>query len=414
MSTKSILRMKKKPKSITRRYFLLSLSILGMIFALFKAGKLNFGRRSVLKANRQQNFAVRGTNSLSDRAAARGLLYGAFVQGGYETFAQDIDFQSQLINECDLLVSGFYWNWGGVRPDRQTYDFTQTDYFDQFTAKNDMTWRGHPLIWYRTTPDWLLDKFNDPNTTNQEIKDILTEHITTVVGRYAGKIHSWDVVNEAINTEDGRADGFRDTKVSGINDVKSRSWLDFLGTEYVDLAFRVAAKADPQAMLTYNEFGLDYDLPEDEAKRNATLKLLENLKAKGTPIHAFGMQAHLDVTKNSDFNPQKLRQFFNNVADLDLKIIISELDVRDRFLQGDIESRDRAVAQAYSDYLGAALESTAVVAVSTWGLSDRYSWTSEKPRPDGTPQRPLPLDSQLNRKPAWQAIADAFDNAPQR
>ena len=180
------------------------------------------------------------------------------------------------------------------------------------------------------------------------------------------------------------------------------------------MAFQTAAKADPQAILTYNEFGLDYDIPEDESKRNATLKLLENLKAKGTPVEALGIQAHLYATKNNDFNPQKLRQFLKNVADLDLKIIISELDVRDRFYKGNIISRDRAVAKAYNDYLAVVLESPAVIAVSTWGLSDRYSWTNNKPRPDGTPQRPLPLDSQLNRKPAWHAIAEAFDHAPQR
>jgi len=283
------------------------------------------------------------------------------------------DFQSKLLKECDLLIGGFYWNWNGIRPSASTYDFTETDYFAEFALSNNMLFRGHPLVWYRTTPDWLLEKFNNSNTTRQEIQDILTEHITKVVGRYAGKVHSWDVVNEAINVEDGRVDGFRDTNISGINDEKSRSWLDFLGIDYVDLAFQTAAKADPQAILTYNEFGLDYDIPEDE-----------------------------------------LRLFLKNVADLGLNIIISELDVRDRFLKGDIISRDRAVAKAYSDYLSIVLESPAVMAVSTWGLSDRYSWTKDKPRPDGSPQRPLPLDSQLNRKLAWHAIAEAFDNAPSR
>ena len=166
---------------------------------------------------------------MRERAAAKGLLFGAFPQADYKTFSMDIDFQSRISEECNFLVGGFYWNWDGIRPNASTYDFTETDYFINFAQANDMLFRGHPLVWYRTSPDWLLEKFNDSNTTSQEIQDILTEHITKVVSRYAGKVHSWDVVNEAINIEDGRADGFRDTNISGINDVKSRSWLDFLG-----------------------------------------------------------------------------------------------------------------------------------------------------------------------------------------
>ena len=118
----------------------------------------------------------------------------------------------------------------------------------------------------------------------------------------------------------------------------------------------------------------------------------KSLKAKGTPIDSLGIQAHLTATENDNFNPLKFRQFLREVANLDLKIIISELDVRDRFYKGDILSRDRAVAKAYKDYLSVVLESPAVIAISTWGLSDRYSWTNDKSRPDGTPQRLLLLD----------------------
>ncbi|HEY9770739.1 MAG TPA: endo-1,4-beta-xylanase [Coleofasciculaceae cyanobacterium] len=407
--------MAKKRKSIPRRAFLLGLSALAVLATLVTARKFKFKKQRTLETDDlKEDFSAVGTTPLGDRAAAQGLLYGAFPQAGYQDFVEDPLFQSQLVEECRLLVTGFYWNWGGVRPSESTYDFTATDYFAQFAADNNMLLRGHPLVWYRTTPDWLLDKFNNPSMTIQEIENILTDHIATVVGRYAGKVHSWDVVNEAINVEDGRGDGFRDTKISGINDKKSLNWLDFLGIDYIDLAFQIASQADPRAMLTYNEFGLDYNIAEDEAKRTATLKLLENLKAKGTPVHAFGIQAHLDATRNDDFSPQKLRQFLQDVADLDLKIIISELDVRDRFLQGDIASRDRAVARAYSDFLSVALDEPAVVAVATWGLSDRYTWTKDKLRPDGTFQRPLPLDARLNRKLAWKAIAHAFDNAPRR
>jgi endo-1,4-beta-xylanase len=216
-------------------------------------------------------------------------------------------------------------------------------------------------------------------------------------------MHSWDVVNEAIAVEDGRPDGLRKTP-----------WLDLLGPNYIDLAFRLAAQADPQALLVYNDYGLEYDTPQDEAKRAAVLKLLERLKSQGTPIHAFGMQSHLSGHETK-FNPQKLRKFLGDVASLGLKIMITELDAIDEKLPLNIAVRDRIIAGAYEDYLSAALDEKAVIAVITWGLSDRYTWLSEfKPRKDRAAVRPLPFDRNFNRKLAWNAIARAFDRAPKR
>ena len=231
----------------------------------------------------------------------------------------------------------------------------------------------------------------------------MVKHIKTVAGHSAGQIHSWDVVNEAIAPHEGRSDNLRITP-----------WLEFLSPDYIDLAFRVAAQADPQAMLVYNDNSLDYDTPKDEAKRDAVLKLLYRLKAMGTPIHALGIQAHLRANETR-FSPEKLRDFLRHVGSLDLKIMITEMDVSDQGLPKDSEKRDRKVAQHYYDYLSVVLDEPAVIGVLTWGLSDRYTWLSNhRPRSDGLPVRPLPLDRDLNRKPAWYAIAKAFNNAPHR
>ena len=95
--------------------------------------------------------------------------------------------------------------------------------------------------------------------------------------------------------------------------------------------------------------------------------------------------------------------------------MITELDVAEHKLPKDIAIRDRLVAKAYEDYLSVVLQEPAVILVNTWGLSDRYTWLSKhRPRPDGAPVRPLPLDADLKRKPTWYAIARAFENAPKR
>ena len=291
----------------------------------------------------------------------------------------------------------------GVRPSTSSFNLTETDSFARFASDHGMLFRGHPLIWHDLIPQWLTDKFNNPNTTSKEIENIFINHVSTIVRRYAGRTHSWDVVNEGIETDDGRADGLKNTP-----------WLKFLGPDYIDLAFRVAAEADPKAILVYNENGLENDVSKDEAKRTAVLKLLERLKSKGTPIHALGVQSHIWAGGN-DFNLKKLRKFLADVASLGLKIMITELDVTDKDLPVNIDDRDRIVAGIYEDYLSVVLDEPAVIAIITWGLSDRYTWLSSyAPRSDHAPLRPLPLDSDLKHKLAWNAIARAFDKARKR
>lgn len=182
-----------------------------------------------------------------------------------------------------------------------------------------------------------------------------------------------------------------------------------MGPDYIDIAFRTAAEADPQALLVYNDYGLEYNTREEEAKRTAVLKLLGHLKSIGTPVHALGIQSHLWKPR---FNSRKFGAFLHDVSDLGLKILITEMDVVDKLMPLDVDARDLMVARVYEDYLSVVLDEPAVIAVLTWGLSDRYTWLAKKQsRKDHALVRPLPLDAELRRKPAWKAISRAFDKA---
>ena len=142
---------------------------------------------------------------------------------------------------------------------------------------------------------------------------------------------------------------------------------------------------------------------------------MSELKAKNTPVHALGIQSHLEGHRNKEFDGNKFRQFLSDVASMDIKIIISELDVRDNKLPSNIAKRDRAVAEAYYEYLSVVLDEPAVTTVISWGLSDRSTWLTDfAPRNDGAAVRPLLLDQQYLRKPAWKAVARALREAPSR
>jgi endo-1,4-beta-xylanase len=130
---------------------------------------------------------------------------------------------------------------------------------------------------------------------------------------------------------------------------------------------------------------------------------------RGTPVHAVGIQAHLDGAKGAQ-SMTTLSSFLADIASMGFKILITELDVKDPTLPSDINERDRMVAAVYEDFLTIALDQPSVISVITWGLSDKYTWLSDyAPRKDGMPVRPLPLDENMNRKSAWNAIARAFD-----
>ncbi|PSB59210.1 glycosyl hydrolase family 10 [Chamaesiphon polymorphus CCALA 037] len=370
--------------------FLSKLQVLSYLIYPFK----NEGNK--LARSQSRKFTVVGKKSLQQRAKAKGLIYGAFPEADDRAFALDRQLQSQFIRECAMMAVGTFWF--THRPNPTSFDFTSSDYFVKFARTNNIQMRGTPLVWHEFLPDWLKATLNSSNA-----KQILTNHVETIVRRYAGEMHAWDVVNEGIDVGDKRPDGLRNTP-----------WLKFLGVDYIDLAFRVAAKADPRAKLVYNDFGVEYDEPGYDNKREAILNLLQRLKSKGTPIYALGIQSHLYGDRET-FNVAKYREFLKNVASLGLKIMITELDVVDNKLPQDIDRRDRIIAGVYEDYLSVVLAQKAVVSVTTWGLSDRYTWLAGKsPRADKAALRPLPFDRNYKPKLAWNAIARAFDRAPKR
>jgi len=196
------------------------------------------------------------------------------------------------------------------------------------------------------------------------------------------RLHSWDVVNEAILP--GEKGNLRPT-----------IWLERYGPSYIDMAFHAAREADPKTLLVYNDWGCELFDPF----RAATLDFLEKALARGVPIDAYGMQGHLGLS-GAQVDPAKLRAFLDRLKAMGLRILITEHDVDDDGGPADIMLRDRAVADVSRRFLDVVLDNDAVIAVLTWGLSDRYL--------DKAEWRRLPLDAALTRKPMWQALSKAF------
>ena len=326
---------------------------------------------------------------MREQAESRGLLFGAAADRA--ALARDRRYAEMLASECSMVTPENSMKWRSLRPTPDSFAFEDADWLVTFAEENDLRVHGHTLVWDKQLPDWF-----DAHIDGRSAEKLLIDHIETVAGRYVGRLRSWDVVNEAINPDDGRGDGLRLTP-----------WLEHLGPGFIDVAFHAAAETDPEAILVYNDFGIEYDARWFNERRAHLLDLLSGMVARGVPIDALGIQSHLSGDRTPDF--AHFERFLSGVADLGLDLMVTELDVRDENLPAHVKERDCRVAAVYREYLDVLLAQPRLRSLAVWGLSDRYSWLSEfAPRDDREPVRPLPLDAEMNRKPAWHAISEAL------
>jgi endo-1,4-beta-xylanase len=337
------------------------------------------------------------TASLRARASAHGILFGtAAAQGILST---DSAYASAIARECAIITPEAEMKWGTLRPSPTAFNFGPADWLVQWAQGQNIQVRGHTLVFWQSIPGWFNNTVNAGNA-----QQIMQNHIATTCGHYAGKLHSWDVVNEGLDLSSGRPDGLR-------NSV----WLQLLGPDYIAQAFQMAHAADPHALLAYNDFGFEYGTSDHEARRRALLALLTKLKSANVPIQALGLQTHLYAGMTAQFKPAVYQAFLKEVSDMGLKIFITEMDVQDGGLPGDSGMRDRQIADIYKQVLTVALANPAVTVVETWGLADKYSWLQKhSPRKDALEVRTLPLDDGLQPKPVYDAIGAALDGAPAR
>ncbi len=278
-----------------------------------------------------------------------------------------------------------------VHPEEARWQFETTDALVDWAQKNQMSIHGHTLVWHAQTPKWFFEN-GDRALITQRMKD----HIHTLVGRYKGKLQSWDVVNEAIN--DG---GNEETaKTEGL---RNSPWLQAMGPEYLTLAFRFAHEADPDATLYYNDYNI-----ESGPKHASSMVLLKRLLNDGAPVHAVGIQGHW---RSGSVPFDDIDKAISDYASLGLKVSITELDVTirgesgGRFGRGPSRSGPASTedlnrqADDYAKLFAIFMKHKDVIErVTLWGLHDRRTWRFG--------QHPLILDANSQPKPAYAAIVN--------
>lgn len=332
------------------------------------------------------NFALELEPSLRSHAAKSGLKFGC--AGASPNLQTDPVMLVKMATEANIFIPEAHLKWEFTEPRPNEFDFEAADSIVGFAERHDMVMHGHTLVWYAALPPWALQI-----QTAEEARRALERHITKLVSRYRGKIWAWDVVNEPIEPKDGIEGGYRNS-----------SWFKLLGIDHVDLAFRLARAADPAVPLCLNEYGFEYTSVVSKRRRRDILSFLRKLRDLNTPVDIFGLQSHLNG--HEIFDRKELAAFLKEVVSLGYKLMVTELDVNDVQLRGNEAERDAAVDRHVAEYLDIVFSVARPVSISTWGLTDRYTWLVQYyKRADGQTLRPLPLDRNFNRKRVWSTLA---------
>jgi endo-1,4-beta-xylanase len=334
----------------------------------------------------QADFALELLPSLRSRAQTSGIKFGC--AGAAPIVQTDAILQEKIATEANIFIPEGHLKWEFTEPRPNEFVFEGPDSIVDFAARHDMIMHGHTLVWYAAIPDWV-----SRIETAAQARRALERHIGTLVSRYRDKVWAWDVVNEPIEPKDGLDNGYRNS-----------IWHRLLGIDHVDMAFRLARAADPTTPLCLNEYGFEYTTATSRNRRADILALLQKLRDRNTPIDCFGLQSHLDGHRT--FDRKELTAFLRSVVGLGYRLMITELDVNDAEIRGNEAERDAAVARHAAEYLDIVFSVARPISISTWGLCDRYTWMRQYfKRADGKPLRPLPLDTDLNRKPMWSVLA---------
>lgn len=295
----------------------------------------------------------------------------------------EANYKNAVLKHYSQITAEYEMKMASIWTSSSASNYTAADYLVNFAKDNNLEVHGHTLVWYDSFPEWFKNAKYDSITYEAKVK----VYIADVVGRYKGKVKSWDVVNEV----------FADGGALRNEDVIKPVFKDPIG--FYGRCFRYARAADPDAKLFYN----DYSVVIDAGKRAAIKKMVTRFKANGVPIDGVGDQFHYAT----DTNRQTMTTGFTDLASTGLLIHISELDIKvntgksDSYVFTDIEAEKQSETYKYTTAMYEALPQNQKFAITTWGVTDKYTWLTSWWHPK---EYPLLLDRDYNKKPAYQGF----------
>jgi endo-1,4-beta-xylanase len=341
------------------------------------------------------------TPSLNDLAARHGRRFGSAINAGRRGGILNPAYAAVIAGESGVIVPENELKWQATRPGPDKFDFAKMDTIAAWAGQHGLPIRGHTLLWARPErfPKWL-NSYDFGVNPVREAERLVTTHIRTVTDRYRGAITSYDVVNEAVDGETG-------LRVTSLGRAMGSA------EAVLDLAFHTAREQVPQGELVYNDF-MSWE-PPHRKHCTAVLRLLEGFRKRGTPVDALGVQSHIEMfaldpaSGVGPYAETEWRRFLDEVVAMGYKLLITEFDVKDKVLPGNVAVRDERVAEFARRYFDLMLDYDALGDILAWGMVDRFNWLQGfAPRDDKLEVRGSPYDDNYRPKPLREALAQAF------
>jgi endo-1,4-beta-xylanase len=342
-----------------------------------------------------QDCAFPGADcTLAETARQAGVFVGAAIVS-----PQLPAEQATIPRDFNSITAENAMKWGSLAPTVGNYDLGDADAIADFAIAAGVRLRGHTLLWgWMQLPADLEDTVEAATDPAAKLRELIDEHLSTVVPRYRDVVAVWDVVNEPLDRFTAHLDP----------NIFSRT----LGETYIDEAFHRAHELDPDAQLVLNETFPFYGgvLTPLDPKAQGFLDLVKRLLDRGVPLHGVGVQAHFDGIF-AGVVPLPTREefegFLRSLADLGVAVELTELDVSNRYFRDDPDPLVRQ-AEFYGEVVAACMAVPNCEAVTTWGIDDSRTWLDVIPPMSFLgPHQPLLFDASLQPKPAYFAVLDA-------
>ncbi|MDR0326462.1 MAG: endo-1,4-beta-xylanase [Oscillospiraceae bacterium] len=347
------------------------------------------------------------------------IYKGHFLVGNIFSGSSDYTKSNVADRRFDLLKRHFNVLTGenAMKPQymstsKGSYSFGTADKMIETVSGAGIDVIGHTLVWHSQSAVWL-----NQGATRAQAKANLEDYINTVAKHFAGKLTSWDVVNEAFETGVNSVPAnWRDALRKGGNTYEHSRWYEAYengadkakgesGADYIYDAFVFARLADPGAILYYNDFNEEYS-----GKREAIARMTEELNAQWKTdsrntepgrllIEGLGMQSHFWT---SALNVNNVEATIKRFAQTGAIISVTELDIPAGRWDGYIaltEEEEKKQARLYAQLFQLYQKySEHIERVTFWGLEDTASWRRQG--------NPLLFDGSFNAKHAFYAVAD--------
>lgn len=348
------------------------------------------------------------SNDNSLKEALKGKFYIGVALNSMQINNDDSLLNAVICDNFNSVVAENCMKNERIQPKEGEFDFKAADELVAFAEANNLQIIGHCLVWHSQTASWFFVDSLGNDVTREVLIDRMKTHITTLVGRYKGRIDGWDVVNEAFN-DDGT--------------LRNSKFLQIIGSDYIKLAFEFANQADADVEFYYN----DYNTTKPE-KREAIYNLVKNLQAGGVRIDGIGMQAHLTMDFPTVEEMEKSILKFSELG----TVMITEMDMTvlpwpdetntaeistnfaydskwNPYPDGLNDSASVAWTNRFMDFFNVFLtHNDKISRVTIWGLNDGQTWRNNWPI-KGRKDYPVLFDRENKPKPVVAEIIKAAE-----